>query len=305
MVNMQQIKKLYRQSPPLTVNALVMIVALVASLVAMLLDDRRIGGVNAWLKPTKFHISTILFSGSIAWLYGYLDYQQTLLKRIAWIFAAVLYIEIVLIDLQAFRGKASHFNNGTGLDRAIFSVMGAAIGVLLITTFVLLAVTLRHRFEDRGWGWALRLGLLLSAIGSATGGLMVTPTSAQIAALKAGEKVSALGAHTVGAPDGGPGVPGVNWSAEHGDLRIPHFIGLHALQAIPFLVWFTRRRRVADVFVISGSYAGLYAILLWQALRGESIAQPGSLTLEALGLWVLATAIALATTASRRQLVAA
>ena len=62
---------------------------------------------------------------------------------------------------------------------------------------------------------------------------------------------------------------------QHGDLRIPHFTGMHALQIIPLIVWLARRRRtVRFVFSISASYFVLYLILLWQALRGESIADP-------------------------------
>jgi hypothetical protein len=53
---------------------------------------------------------------------------------------------------------------------------------------------------------------------------MLRPTPEQTKELRAG-RISTVGAHTVGAPDGGAGLPGVNWSTEHGDLRIPHFFG--------------------------------------------------------------------------------
>ena len=64
---------------------------------------------------------------------------------------------------------------------------------------------------------------------------MTRPTAAQLDEARATGRMAIAGAHTVGAPDGGPGLPGTGWSVEHGDLRIPHFVGLHAMQILPLL----------------------------------------------------------------------
>ena len=85
------------------------------------------------------------------------------------------------------------------------------------------------------FGWALRLGLIIAMVGMGEGFLMTNPTAQQLAGWQAGEAVTIAGAHSVGVPDGGPGLPVVNWSTTGGDLRIGHFVGMHALQVLPFL----------------------------------------------------------------------
>jgi len=47
----------------------------------------------------------------------------------------------------------------------------------------------------------------------------------------------ARGSHTVGNVDGGPGLPFVNWSVIGGDLRIAHFIAIHAIQIVPLFAY--------------------------------------------------------------------
>jgi hypothetical protein len=288
-----QFTNLWKQSRALTATTLLMLLALIAALAGMALDPRTITGVSAWVKPAKFAISTALFSVTVAWLIGYLNPSRSL-KRIGEILSVALILEVALIYLQAYRGTTSHFNLSTPLNRAIFGIMGVGIGVIWIATVALFLIAMRQKFANPAWGWSLRLGLLITVIGSAAGGLMLRPTPEQ----QFHHEASHQGGHTVGAPDGGPGLPGVGWSTEHGDLRIPHFLGLHALQIIPLFAWFIRRKRRPTALVIFAalSYFGIMLLLTWQALRGESIVQPGPDTVAALVVWAIASAGALAST---------
>jgi hypothetical protein len=285
------LKNLWRQSPPLTTTAILMLVAFVGSVIGMAVDPRTITGVSAWLKPAKFAISTAIFAGTVAWLFGYLTVKP---RVTGWVLTVVLVLEVGIIDVQAARGTTSHFNISSVPDGVLFTVMGAAIAVLWFASIRVFVLLMRQRFDDPAWGWALRLGMLITVLGSAAGGLMLRTTPEQSAAHRLHQQVNLNGGHTVGAPDGGAGLPGVGWSEDHGDLRIPHFFGLHAVQVIPFGAFLIGRRRRATqrVFVAAGSYLMFTGILTWQALRGESIVQPGAETLTALALWAALTAIA-------------
>jgi hypothetical protein len=212
--------------------------------------------------------------------------------------------------MQAFRGHASHFNVATLPDAAVFAVMGLAIVIQTLSTIAVAVALWRHRFADPALGWALRLGMTLTIVGAMTGGLMTQPTRQQLDAARAGERMTVAGAHTVGAPDGGPGLPGTGWSTQHGDLRVAHFVGLHALQVLPIVALILgRRRRLDDVTRVrltttaAGSYAALFGILLSQALRGQSVLAPDSTTLSLLAAWALITAFATMASAFRVQAV--
>ena len=201
--------------------------------------------------------------------------------------------------MQAARGTTSHFNVGTPLDLALGGIMGIAIAVFWLASVGVLVALFRQKFGDPAWGWWLRMGMLVTVLGSAAGGLMVGPASQQAEALRAGYSVSSVGAHTVGGPDGGPGLAGVGWSSRHGDLRIPHFLGLHGLQIIPLLGWLTLRRsapvdrkQTSRPFAAAVSYVALVAVLMWQALCGQSIAEPDGATFLALLIWLGTTAAA-------------
>ena len=282
---------------PLTATGLIMLAALAAALVGLWLDPRLITGAPAWLKPAKFAISTAIYTLTLAWIFTYLHDCPRTRRIVGWTTAIILVVEVGLIYVQAWRGTTSHFNVGTPLDALLFGVMGIAIVVQTLASLAVAVALWRQRFDDVALGWAVRLGLTISIIGASTGGLMVVPTQAQIANARATHQMPLSGAHTVGGPDGGPGIAGTGWSREHGDIRVPHFLGLHAMQALALVaVLLPRRspdaRRVRLTLVAAGSYVTLFVVLLVQALRGEPLMTPSAPILVSLGIWALGSAVA-------------
>jgi hypothetical protein len=294
---MTTLRRFWMTDAPLTATGLLMFVALAASLAGLWLDPRLITGMPAWLKPAKFAISIAIYALTLVWVFTYLPGWTRTRRVVGWTTAITLVLEVAIIDAQAWRGTTSHFNVGTPLDGALFSIMGTAIVIQTLAAIAAAVAVWRQPFSDRALGWALRLGMTITIIGASTGGLMVVPTEAQIADARATHQMPFSGSHTVGGPDGGPGIAGTGWSLEHGDIRVPHFLGLHALQALALVALLLPRRspearRVRLTLVAAGSYAALFAVLLVQALRGEPLMTPSAPVLVSFGLWALVSALA-------------
>jgi len=291
-------RRLWRTSPELFVTAALMAPVLAGAIVGLALDPRVIAGAPAWLKPAKFAVSIAIYTVTLAWIFTMLPEWPRMRRAIGWITAATMVLEIAIISTQAWRGTTSHFNVGTWLDAVLFAIMGGAIVIQTLSTIAVAIALRRHRFDDLSWGRALRFGMVITIAGALTGGLMTRPTAAQLEVARAGERRTVAGAHTVGAADGGPGLIGTGWSTQHGDLRVPHFIGLHAVQALPLLVLLLTRagigraQRERLMLVAAPSYAALCLILLIQALRGVPVVAPDAATVAQLGAWAVATALA-------------
>ncbi len=290
----------YAAAPGLTALGFIMAADLVFCMLGLVVDRRVITGAPAWLKPAKFALSTMIACWSFAFCMASTTIWPRVRRVLDVVLTAGLFIEIALIDMQAARGTSSHFNLGTRFDAAVFGIMGVSIVCIWLAMLVLTVLLFRQSFTGSAWGWSLRLGMVLALVGTGSGALMTVPNSRQLADAHGTGRLPIAGAHTVGAPDGGRGLPVTGWSADHGDLRVAHFLGMHGLQVLPLLAWWIARRRAPAnartqrnlVFAAATSYLALFGLLLWQAFRGQSIAQPDSFSLEVLATWLVFTAVA-------------
>ena len=289
----------WRQHALLALTGLAMMPLIVIGVVGLFVDHQVITGATAWMKPLKFYLSILIYSFTLLYLLSLLRDHPRIARVMATVTAISLVVEVVLITMQVIRGTTSHFNDSTPFDAAVFATMGTMIGLLWLAGMGIVVMLLRQRMPDSAWAWALRLGMMIAVAGMAVAFLMTMPTSAQLAAARSGVGDGIMGAHSVGVADGGPGLPLLGWSTVGGDLRVPHFFGLHGLQAMLVVGWLLARmkswldirHRVALAITAGVGYLGFVGLLTWQALRAQSLIHPDAASLLAFGSLGLATIV--------------
>ena len=243
--------ELRSRDPLLFWTGVAMIITLIICTLLSIGDNRLILGINPWIKPMKFLTSMTFLLWSLAW---YMPETRDLPRRRAIVrntVAGVMVIEIAIIMLQSARGIPSHFNDTSTLNLALFNTMGAAITVNTLVLMIFLSILRRDTPASRaGYLWGIRAGVAIFILASLEGFVIVFNA-----------------AHTVGAADGGPGLPFVNWSTGHGDLRIAHFFGMHAMQALPLLGFALDRAMAAGTALLRRNLV-VAAGILWLAVLG-------------------------------------
>jgi hypothetical protein len=179
--------------------------------------------VNPWIKPLKFSLSFSTFATTMSLLLMALQIPQWQLKLVRRVIATSVALEIFSLGAQAWRSAhpiAGHpFLDGSLAQMTNSMVMvNTAIVCWMLVLFC--ANRVRTSLVDGPMVSAIRYSIVIFLAGNAIGGYML-----------------ARGSHTVGTADGGPGLPFVNWSTIAGDLRIAHFIAIHAIQIIPLFAF--------------------------------------------------------------------
>ena len=227
-------------------------ICLIGALVMLVLIFTTTGqvlGINAFIKPLKFFLSTVIFSWSMGWYIWYLNMPGTQMA-FSWTVIATLSFELFWITFKAANGELSHFNVSTAFNGMMFGLMGMVISIMTLFTLYIGILFCIKAFPELpvSYLWGIRLGIICFVIFAFQGGVM----GSQLA-------------HTVGAVDGGPGLPVLNWSTKYGDLRVAHFVGMHALQILP-LVGFYLLSSTRGVIIFSVIYFGLCFGVFLQAL---------------------------------------
>ena len=247
------IKELKIRNEYLFYFGLLCVILSIVCLVLTKTTSTEVHGVNAWFKPFKFAVSIGLFSWSMAWYCHYLsDFNVTPFN---WTVITLFGFELIYIIFQASKGQLSHFNISTPTYSLLYSSMGlAAVLVTVYTAYIgLLFFTQSFPNLPRYYVWSIRLGILIFVIFSFEGGLM-------------GSRMN----HSVGAINDNSNWWIVGWSKTVGDLRVSHFIGMHALQLLPLLSFYVFKNTRITI-IISILYGFLATSTLVQALNGKPL----------------------------------
>ncbi|MFE7129704.1 hypothetical protein ACFVIM_02480 [Streptomyces sp. NPDC057638] len=288
-------------NPPLAGASGVLLLISLVALVGLVVDPREITGQPAWAKPARFGFSFAVYTLTLLWLLTFVQGRGFLVRVISWVTAVTAVVEVLWVTGSAAGGTTSHFNFTTPGYSGLLITMLVVISLLGLMALATIGLLLLQRVEPPQLAWALRLGLAVGVVGMAVGALMVTPTAAQEAAADLGRGMPHIGAHSVGEPDGRPGMLLTNFSTTAGDLRVAHFVGVHSLQVIVLLGLLLTlgprtlgpRHRTALVVIAAVTCLGLIALTVWQARRTQPLFAPDMATSTA---WiVLAVAVAAAT----------
>ncbi len=229
-------------------------------------------GPVTWRKPILFGISAGLTCLSLAWAWAQLPRRGGdgwLAAGTAW----ALLVEVALIDLQAWRGVASHFNRSTPLDSFLYDAMG---GLILFVTLVSIDLTVRF-FTQRT---PLEPDMLLAA----RAGLVLLVWSCLL-----GIWVSMHGDIRVA-----EGLPPETYGRA-GVPKFPHGAVIHALQWLPLLAWTARqaglattaRFRMVATATVGTALIAIYALVQTLLGRARIDATPATASLLAAGVTCL------------------
>lgn len=233
------------------------------------LDGWQWSGAVSFRKPLVFSLSMGLLLATFGWVLDRLPDRPRLAGALAWTFLISSSIEVGLIAMQTWRGRASHFNTLEAGDAAIFALMGVTVGVMSLCLVWLLVWSAIRRPDDP----LVRLAVI--------GGLALVATGLGI-----GQWIIELGNEYVAVNQA---VPDTVTYGDGGVAKFPHAVAFHGIQVFIVAAVMLNRGRLSDsarhrfMRLIFWSYTGMLVFASAQTLVGRT---PLDLSIWSLGLAV-------------------
>ena len=217
-------------------------------------------GAVSFRKPLTFSVSIALLLATIGWVLDRLPDRPRLAGTIAWTLLVSSTIEVALITMQAWRGRASHFNTLAAADAAVFIAMAVMVVVMSLCLVAVLVWSLVRPPQDR----LVRLAVL--------GGLILIVTG-----LGLGQWIIELGNDFVEAHRA---VPDTVMYGERGVAKFPHAVALHGVQLFIVAAVLARRSKLTEaarrraVRLVVWSYAAVLVFASAQTIAGNGPLDP-------------------------------
>jgi len=239
-----------------------LLIAILPTAFAALVDPRMFLGINIWDKPLKFEFALVVFLMTLV-LFARFVPAATRARRWYRLYVTAacfgIVVEMVWIAAAAAIGTASHFNQ-TPLGMAIYSAMG--VFAILFTTLTATFAWQIHRNPATGLSPAVKHGIVI-------GLALVLPLT-----LVTAGTLSSMNGHWIGGvrTDAG-GLPLLGWARDGGDLRVSHFFATHALHVVPAFALVSAALfgpdRKMSVRLFSALFVAFVAYTFVEALTGR------------------------------------
>ena len=234
---------------------------------ALGLDGWQWSGSVSFRKPLVFSISIALLLATVGWVIDRLPNRPRLAGALAWTFLVSSSIEVGLIGMQTWRGRASHFNVLEAGDAVVFAAMGASVGVMSLCLIGTLIWSSIERPRDPLVRFAVIGGLALVTTGLGIGQWII----------ELGNEYVALNQQ----------VPETVIYGSDGVAKFPHAVAFHGIQVFIVSAVMLRRGGLNSsaqrglLHLIVWSYTGILVFASAQTVGGRA---PLELTPWSLGL---------------------
>lgn len=234
---------------------------------ALALDGWQWSGSVSFRKPLVFSMSIALLLATVGWVIDRIPDRPRLASALAWTFLVSSSIEVGLIAMQTWRGRASHFNVLEAGDAVVFAAMGASVGVMALCLIGTLIWSSIERPQDPLVRFAVIGGLALVATGLGIGQWIIELGNEYVASNQA--------------------VPETVTHGSAGVAKFPHAVAFHGIQVFILSAVMLRRGSLSRsaqrglMQLIFWSYTGILVFASAQTVAGRA---PSELTPWSLGL---------------------